>query len=111
MTKSEFKEKLAHYTNLINAVVALIETFRYYRTKDEFKAYEITKMVTNLLNLDEPDFLEFDEYVKKNWESYYSDDELHEMLNIYGALKAKEVELLEVFKDDNILESDPFNSQ
>jgi hypothetical protein len=46
--------------------------------------------------------------VLKNWEEYYRDDELRDPLEIYGTLKAKEVELLEVFNDDNILESDTF---
>jgi hypothetical protein len=112
MTKSEFKDKLIHFSSLIRAVVSLIEVFRFYRTKDELKAHEITKMVMSLLDLDAAEFHGFDEFVQENWEGYATnDDEMMDLLKIYGDLKAQEIQTLEVFKDDNLLENNSFPNE
>lgn len=108
MTKSEFKDKLIHFSNLIRVVINLIEVFRFYRTKDEFKAYEITKIVTSLLDLDVEEFHGFDEFLRNNWEGYATDDEIMDLLKIYGDLKAEEVQMLDVFRDENLLETQNF---
>lgn len=100
MHKTEFKEKLIHFSNLIRTINNLIEVYFYYRTSDKLKTIVLAKMVTDLLILEEADFFHFSDLVQQSGQEHAGDNEMNELLTIYGDLRAKEIEMLKDFKVD-----------